>query len=107
MTTVNEACRHVRSKNAGPFWVTFDLFFKDQETFERYHDSPALGPELFQRVFDTDPGLVKHFAVPSLHMVKISYPRSSAQGGTVERDMHSGQQFVRILDIDLDAPPQG
>lgn len=103
MTTVRDVCRHVRSKNAGPFWVTIDLFFKDADAFDRFHDNAALGPELFERLFGAEPGLVKHFPVPSLHMVKISYPRRGAQGGMVERDMHSGQQFVRILDVELDA----
>ena len=102
MATVKEVCHHVRSKNAGPYWVTFDLFFKDPESFERYQNSAALGPALFERLFGTNPDLVKRFAVPSLNMIKISYPRSGPQGGVVERDMHSGQQFVRILDVELD-----
>lgn len=103
MATVNEVCSHVRSKNAGPYWVTIDLFFKDDAMFERYAQSKALGPDTFARLFGTDPALVKHFPVKNLHMVKISYPRSSPQGGMVERDLHCGQQYVRLLDIDLDA----
>lgn len=102
MATVNEVCSHVRSKNAGPFWVTVDLFFKDDAMFERYAASPALGGETFARLFGADPAMVKHFPVKSLHMIKISYPRTSPQGGMVERDLHAGQQFVRLLDIDLD-----
>jgi hypothetical protein len=35
-------------------------------------------------------------------MVKISYPRATPQGGMVERDMHAGQQYVRLLDVILD-----
>ena len=31
--TLHDALASVRSKNAGPFTVTFDLFFKDRETF--------------------------------------------------------------------------
>jgi hypothetical protein len=34
-------------------------------------------------------------------MVKVSYPRAAPQGGMVERDMHSGQQYVRLLDLEL------
>lgn len=104
MPTVNDVCHHVRSKNAGPYWVTFDLFFKNDEAFDRYADSPALGASLIERLFGADPALVKRFAVPSLRVVKISYARSSPQGGIVERDMHCGQQFVRLLDVELDAP---
>ena len=101
MVTVNDVCRHVRSKNAGPFWVSFDLFFDSEENFKKYNDSPSLGPDLFHRLFGADASTVKHCPVPSLNMVKISYGRSSPQGGEVERDMHCGQQFVRLLDIEL------
>jgi hypothetical protein len=102
MTTVKDVCRHVRSKNAGPYWVTFDLFFDGAESFEKHRANPALGPKLFERLFGADPALVRHYPVPDLNVVKISYARTSAQGGMVERDMHCGQQFVRLLDVRLD-----
>ncbi|MBA4010664.1 MAG: DUF4387 domain-containing protein [Phenylobacterium sp.] len=103
MARVKDVCRHVRSKNAGPFWVTIDFFFDGPESFARYADSPVLGPELFARLFGADPALVKRFAAPSLNVVKVSYPRAAPQGGMVERDMHAGQQYVRLLDVELDA----
>jgi hypothetical protein len=102
MVKVRDVCRHVRSKNAGPFWVTFDLFFDGSENFRKYHDSPALSPELFQRLYGTDPALVKRFPVEDLAILKISYPRATPQGGIEERDMHSGQQYVRLLEVELD-----
>jgi hypothetical protein len=34
-------------------------------------------------------------------VVKISYPRARPQGGACERDMHGGQQYVRLLDVEL------
>ena len=101
MPTVNDVCRHVRSKNAGPFWVTFDFFFDSEVSFERYSASPALGPDLFASVFGADPSLVKHYPVPSLNVLKISYARTNVLGGEVERDMHCGQQFARILNVEL------
>lgn len=101
MAKVRDVCRHVRSKNAGPFWVTFDLFFDSAENYQQYHESPALSPELFGRLYGTDPAMVKKIPVDDLHILKISYPRSSPQGGVEERDMHSGQQYVRLLDVEL------
>jgi hypothetical protein len=35
-------------------------------------------------------------------MIKISYPRPKPQGWAGERDMHGGQQFARLLDIEMD-----
>lgn len=102
MKTVKDVCRHLRSKAAGPFWVTIDLFFDGPENFARYSDSAALNAENIAKLYGADAKLVKRFAVPSLNTVKISYPRTSSQGGVVERDMHCGQQYVRLLDIALD-----
>jgi len=99
--TVKDVCRHVRSKNAGPFWVTIDLFFDGEENFMKYADSEALGPATLSRLFDADPALVKRFKVPGLNIVKLSYARTSPQGGMVERDMHCGQQYVRLLGVEL------
>jgi hypothetical protein len=101
MAKVRDVCRHVRSKNAGPFWVTIDLFFDGPETFQRYSQCSALGPKIFESLYGADPAHVKRFPVESLNMVKISYPRVTPQGGIVERDMHCGQQFVRLLDVEL------
>ncbi|MCE3290494.1 MAG: hypothetical protein K0R83_2506, partial [Caulobacter sp.] len=33
MPKLREVCRHVRSKVAGPFWVTMDLMFESQEAY--------------------------------------------------------------------------
>jgi len=102
MARVRDVCRHVRSKQAGPFWVTVDLFFDGEESFQRYRDSAALSPEFFARLYGTDASQVKRFAIEGLRIVKISYPRPTPQGGAVERDLHSGQQYVRLLDVELD-----
>ena len=102
MTKLRDICRDIRSKNAGPFWVTVDIFFDNAESFRRYVDHRALGAEAIGATFGVDPALVKRFPVENLEMIKISYPRKSPQGGIVERDLHSGQQFVRLLDVNLD-----
>ena len=102
MPRLDEICRHVRSKNAGPFWITVDIFFSSEESYQRYRDSPSLGPELFARLYAADPAMVKRVPVDTLHMIKISYPRTHPQGWAGERDMHSGQQFARLLDVEVE-----
>ena len=101
MPTVQQVCRNLRSKNAGPFWVSIDIFFDGPENFAKYHDSPALAPENVARLYGADPKLVHRYSIPSLNTVKISYPRTEPQGGVVERDMHRGQQYVRLLKVEL------
>ena len=38
---------------------------------------------------------------PDLAVLKISYPRRDPQGGMIERDLHGGQQYIRIVDLEL------
>lgn len=101
MPTVAEVCQHIRSKNAGPFWITIDLFFPDRERFDAYSESPALQAAALARLFGVEERHVKRHAVPRLAVLKISYPRQVPQGGPLERDMHGGQQFVPLLDVKL------
>ena len=103
MPKVHEVCRYVRSKNAGPFWITLDLFFLDRVSFDRYAEAAALRPAAIAALYGVDASLVKVFRVPDLAVLKISYPRRQSQGGMEERDMHGGQQYVRLLDSELAA----
>ena len=101
MPKVSEICRQVRSKNAGPFWITLDLFFRDRASFDRYVEAPQFQPAAIGSLFDVDSVLVKRFVIPDLLALKLSYPRRHPQGGALERDMHGGQQYVRVLDIEV------
>jgi hypothetical protein len=101
MPKLREVCRTVRSKVAGPFWVTIDLMFEDKDSYDRYSQSPALSAESISEVYGVDPESVRHYPVPNLNVLKISYPRPTPQGGVEERDLHSGQQYTYILDLEL------
>ena len=101
MPRLADVCRYVRSKNAGPFWVTVDLFFDSADNYTQYHSDPAISAESIAAIYGVDAALVKRFEVKSLNMVKISYPRMTPQGGVHERDMHGGQQFVPLLGLQL------
>lgn len=107
MARLRDVSRHVRSKQAGPFWVTIDIWFDGKTSFDLYRDSQSLSPSVFASLFGTDASLVKRIPVPELNLIKISYPRATPQGGIVERDMHSGQQYVRLLDVEMDPAGAG
>jgi hypothetical protein len=101
MPRLKDVCRYVRSKNAGPFWVTIDLFFDGPETYARYRNDPAIGADAIAALYGVDPAQVKRFEVDDLLVVKLSIPRTAPQGGAVERDMHSGQQYAPLLEVEV------
>lgn len=76
----------VRSKNAGPFWLTIDIFCGDPATFLRVRD--GLKDDVVARLYGVDRQLLKRFDIPSLNVVKFSVPRPVVQGTRTDRDMH-------------------
>lgn len=101
MCKLGELAQYVRSKNAGPFWVTVDIFCGEEAAYRRIAASPALSRERLAGVLGAPAGSLKIFRLPELRVIKISYPRSRPQGSPGERDMHFGQQYVPLLDLEV------
>ena len=103
MPTLREVARAVRSKAAGPFWVTIDIFFATDAHYRAYARSPTLGADTVAQLYGVAAEHVRSFPVDRLRVLKITYPRPTPQAWVEERDLHSGQQYVRLLGLDLDA----
>ena len=89
----------VRSKNAGPFWVTVDVFCGAPEIFEQIRS--ALRTEAVAALFQQPTQLLKRFDIPDLNVVKFSFPRPVVQGARADRDMHGAQWAILLAELDL------
>lgn len=94
--TLGEMALEVRSKNAGPFWVTMELFMRTPEDYAIVADEDFIDEEVVARLYDLDPATIQIFRIPSLNVVKISFPRPVAQGSLYDRDIHAGQHHVPL-----------
>lgn len=101
MATIGQTAFYVRSKNAGPFWVTVDIFCGEKDVFETISASKSVSREKVAEVYGVRSDEVKIFYIPNLNVIKISYPRLVPQGEKYERDMHAGQQYVQISELEL------
>lgn len=101
MATLGELSNLIRSKNAGPFWVTFDILLPDAQTFDRVVRSAALSPALFASLYGVSKEDVIFTNLPAANAIKISFPRPRVQGDPGESDMYAGQQYAPLLDIEI------
>jgi Domain of unknown function (DUF4387) len=101
--TLGELAGQVRSKNAGPFWITLDVFFKSEADYQLVIHSAALSPQAVGRLYHVDPATVKYFELPGILAVKISFPRPVPAGSFTDRDLHAGQQHVPLAGLRLEA----
>lgn len=91
---LSERVLKVRSKNAGPFWVTIDVFCGSADAFAEV--SARLKTETVARLYATEMQLIKRFDIADLMVVKFSIPRPVVQGAAADRDMH-GAQWAHLL----------
>ena len=99
MSRLADLVPKIRSKNAGPFWLTVDVFCGAPEVYARV--SGGLNTDVVAAAFQTAPAEIKRFDIPSLNVVKFSLPRPEVQGTVLDRDMH-GASFAQILgDIEI------
>jgi hypothetical protein len=95
-TTLADLAHEVRAKNAGPFWVTLEVFLRDEEGYRRAADESFLNERVIADLYRVEESTVQLFRIPSLNVVKISFPRPVSQGSLRDRDMHAGQHHVPL-----------
>jgi hypothetical protein len=81
----------IRSKNAGPFELTFDIIFKDRESFDEVLKSGKLSSETISELYGIDHEQVRLSAIEELLAVKISMPRRVFSGDVMDTDVYGGQ----------------
>ena len=101
MTQLAELARLIRSKNAGPFELTFDVMFDDEVTYERVKRSNRLTREVVARIYSLPAEQVKFFFCDHARAIKASIPRPYFQGDPRDSDSHGGQQYAPLMEIEI------
>ena len=94
---LGDIVQQVRSKNAGPFWVTIDIFCGDDLVFAQV--SKQLLTQHVADALHQHATSVKRFDIESLNVIKFSVHRPVVQGHHSDRDMHGAQWAVLIEDL--------
>ena len=97
MTTLAELASLIRSKNAGPFELTFDVMFDSIETYERVKRSNVVTRAVVARLFNLTETDVKLFFSDAALAIKATIPRPTFQGDLGDADGHGGQQYAPLM----------
>ncbi|MDH3287195.1 MAG: DUF4387 domain-containing protein [Betaproteobacteria bacterium] len=101
MATLARLARLIRSKNAGPFELTFDIMFDDAAKYRRVKESGVLTREAVAACYGLPPERVKFFFCDNALAIKASIPRPVFQGDLADSDGHGGQQYAPLMDIEV------
>jgi hypothetical protein len=99
MTTIAQLCSLIRSKNAGPFVLTFDLMFTDQTNYERVRRTQPITKALLARLYNQEEADITLVYHDQARAIKASFPRPVFQGELRDSDCYGGQQYVPLMTI--------
>ncbi len=95
---IAEDFRLIRSKDAGPFMLTIDMFFADSATRERYLASGLFDADAIGELYGVDAAQVTRYDLADIDAVKISFPRAVISGDFGDTDITGGQQYALLVD---------
>jgi hypothetical protein len=101
MARLWEVTRLIRSKNSGPFELTFDVIFRDRESFERVRDAGIINAEWFARTYRLTPEVVSIINYDAANAIKITIPRPAISGDVDDTDVFGGQQHGPLVDVEV------
>ena len=99
MATIADLAVLVRSKNAGPFWLTIDIMFDDEGKYRRVRDSQVITRDGIAGMFGRNPDdiiVVNHDVALA---IKVSFPRPQSSGSKYDSDVYGGQQYAPLLSL--------
>ena len=89
----------IRSKDAGPFMLTLDLFFRDEHSRRAFVAADVFTAERIGGLYGVDPARVQIYDMADIGAMKISFPRPIVSGDFGDTDITGGQQYALVVEL--------
>lgn len=104
MEKLRDYAKIIRSKNAGPYEITFDILFPDRASYDTVKESGALCVETVCGLYHVVPEQIVAMLwyEPALAFkFTLVRPGKGLQGSVGENDTYGTQQHAPLLDIEI------
>ncbi|MDL2226784.1 DUF4387 domain-containing protein [Deltaproteobacteria bacterium OttesenSCG-928-M10] len=93
----------VRSKNSGPYEITFDIIFKEEEMFRQVAGAGIINREGFAALYHIKPrDVLSVVEFPPAKAIKVTIARPISSGSLGETDVYGAQQHGPLLGFTFD-----
>jgi len=94
--------KFLRSKNAGPFKLTLDIFFNNSQDYKKVKESNAINKGLISKLYmlenQDDISIIEFDQAAA---IKITFPRRIASGNIGDSDIYGAQQHAPLYEIEI------
>lgn len=103
-TQLSELAKTIRSKNAGTDKITFDIIFREQETYNRVKKSGVLSRERVCAILGLPEKRLTDFVeYDPAFAIKFTISRVRPSGSPGDPDIFGAQQYAPFLDVEVPA----
>jgi hypothetical protein len=103
MIRLAEVTDVIRSKNSGPYELTFDIMFHDEGMYRRFCAAKAINEELICALYRIPPSDI--ITIVEFHpakTIKFTIKRPLCSGDLGETDVYGAQQHAPLLGLEFD-----
>lgn len=101
-TPLSKIASVIRSKNAGPFLLTFDILFEEKENYDHVINSNSFNIKNLSTLLKITESQIKSIhTMPKGNAIKFTIIRPKAQGSFGESDMYGCQQHSPLLSMPI------
>ncbi|MBN9885855.1 DUF4387 domain-containing protein [Salipiger abyssi] len=102
MSRLVELAQVVRSKNAGPFEITFDILFEDDARYHKVRDSGVITKRAIADLYGiSDNAVLVCTPYDPARAIKITIRRPLGSGDFGDTDVYGCQQHVPLTGIEI------
>jgi len=99
---LGDVARVLRSKNAGAFEITFDIFLHSRASYEAFKRSGILTPELLAKIYKIPASAVRSIHwYDEVNAVKATIPRRLSCGEPGDTDVYACQQYLPLWYVEV------
>jgi hypothetical protein len=100
---LRDIAKVIRSKNSGPYELTFDIIFKDRATYDNVVRSKSINRKLISRLYSVDMGDVKDIVeFKPANAIKATIKRRITSGSVGDTDIYGAQQHAPLMDLEIE-----
>ncbi len=93
----------IRSKNSGPYELTFDVIFKDFETYGKVKAANAINKDNFSKLYGIPESEILHLVYfDPAKAVKVTICRPIPSGALGETDVYGAQQHAPLMGLEVE-----
>ncbi len=93
----------IRSKNSGPYELTFDIIFKDFEMYEKVKTAQVINEDSFSKLYRIDKSeIICIINFDPAKAIKVTIKRPICSGDLGETDVYGAQQHTPLMGFEFE-----